>query len=35
LEGMTLGFSMGVLGVWAILALIVSFSVFIKRDVLV
>jgi ABC-2 type transport system permease protein len=35
LEGMTLGFSMAVLGVWAILALIVSFSVFIKRDVLV
>lgn len=35
LEGMTLGFSMGVLSVWAIVALIISFTVFIKRDVLV
>lgn len=32
-EGMTLPFSMGVLGVWAALALIISFIVFSKQDI--
>lgn len=34
IEGMTLGFSLAVLGVWGVLALIVSFTVFTKQDIL-
>ncbi|MDO7904990.1 ABC transporter permease [Paenibacillus sp. JX-17] len=34
IEGMTLLFSLAVLGVWGIAALIVSFTVFTKRDIL-
>lgn len=33
IEGMNLGFSMSVLTIWALAALIVSFAVFTKRDV--
>jgi ABC-2 type transport system permease protein len=32
IEGMTLGFSMAVLFIWMVAALIVSFTVFTKRD---
>ncbi|WP_340024374.1 ABC transporter permease [Paenibacillus sp. FSL K6-1096] len=34
IEGMTLGFSMAVLGVWGLAAVIISFAVFTKRDIL-
>ncbi|MBB6669065.1 ABC transporter permease [Cohnella nanjingensis] len=34
IDGMTLGFSLAVLGVWAIAALVVSFAVFTKQDIL-
>jgi len=34
IEGMTLGFSLAVLGIWGAAALIVSFSVFTKQDIL-
>ncbi len=34
IEGMTLPFSLGVLAVWALASVIVSFAVFTKRDVL-
>lgn len=34
IEGMTLGFSLAVLGVWALAALGVSFAVFTKQDIL-
>jgi ABC-2 type transport system permease protein len=34
IEGMTLSFSMGVLAVWGILSVIISFAVFTKRDIL-
>lgn len=33
IEGMTLGFSLAVLSVWGIVALLVSFTVFIRKDV--
>jgi ABC-2 type transport system permease protein len=33
IEGMTLGFSMAVLSVWTLAALVISFVVFTKRDV--
>ncbi|WP_405114563.1 ABC transporter permease [Paenibacillus sp. FSL K6-1217] len=34
IEGMTLGFSMAVLGIWGLAAVIISFAVFTKRDIL-
>lgn len=34
IEGMTLGFSLAVLGVWGLAAVIISFAVFTKRDIL-
>lgn len=34
IEGMTLGFSLVVLSVWGVIALIVSFTVFTKQDIL-
>jgi ABC-2 type transport system permease protein len=34
IEGMTLGFSLAVLSIWAAFALIVSFTVFTKQDIL-
>ncbi|WP_123040727.1 ABC transporter permease [Cohnella candidum] len=34
IEGMTLGFSLAVLGIWALAALGVSFAVFTKQDIL-
>lgn len=34
IEGMTLPFSMGVLAVWGIISVIISFAVFTKRDIL-
>lgn len=34
IDGMTLGFSLAVLGVWGVAALIVSFTVFTKQDIL-
>ncbi|WEK55764.1 MAG: ABC transporter permease [Candidatus Cohnella colombiensis] len=34
IEGMTLGFSLAVLGFWAVAALIVSFTVFTKQDIM-
>jgi ABC-2 type transport system permease protein len=34
IEGMTLGFSLAVLGIWGVAALIVSFTVFTKQDIL-
>ncbi|MFD2411298.1 ABC transporter permease [Paenibacillus rhizoplanae] len=34
IEGMTLGFSMAVLGIWGLVAVIISFAVFTKRDIL-
>jgi len=34
IEGMSLGFSLAVLGIWAAAALIVSFTVFTKQDIL-
>ncbi|UNK20611.1 ABC transporter permease [Paenibacillus sp. N3/727] len=34
IEGMTLNFSLGVLAVWAAVAVIISFTVFTKRDIL-
>jgi len=34
IEGMTLGFSLAVLGVWAVAGLVVAFGVFTKQDVL-
>jgi ABC-2 type transport system permease protein len=33
IEGMTLGFSMAVLTVWGLMALVISFMVFTKRDI--
>ncbi|MFC5403741.1 ABC transporter permease [Cohnella soli] len=33
-EGMTLGFSLAVLGIWGIASLVVSFAVFTKQDIL-
>ncbi|MDB5083981.1 MAG: ABC-type multidrug transport system, permease component [Bacilli bacterium] len=32
-QGMTLGFSMAVLGAWSVMALVVSFAVFTRKDV--
>jgi ABC-2 type transport system permease protein len=34
IEGMTLGFSLVILGIWGVAALIVSFTVFTKQDIL-
>ena len=34
IEGMSLPFSLGVLAVWSAIALIISFTVFTKRDIL-
>jgi len=34
IEGMTLGFSLAVLGVWALAGLVVAFGVFTKQDIL-
>jgi ABC-2 type transport system permease protein len=32
-EGMTLGFSIMILAVWWLIAILISFAVFIRRDV--
>jgi ABC-2 type transport system permease protein len=34
IEGMTLAFSMAVLAIWGLAAVIISFAVFTKRDIL-
>ncbi len=34
IEGMTLGFSLGVLGIWSLAGLVVSFVVFTKQDIM-
>ncbi len=34
IEGMTLGFSLAVLGIWGAIALIISFTVFTKQDIM-
>lgn len=34
IEGMTLGFSLAVMGIWALAGLVVSFAVFTKQDIL-
>jgi ABC-2 type transport system permease protein len=34
MEGMSLPFSLAVLGIWSLVSLIISFAFFIRRDVL-